>query len=84
MTVLPQKLGQKLSGQFHKKVKCEVTWLSHTALMNSEGPSWPWAEGRLLGIDLEILEMGIRNKQENLNGNLLSLLACKSLRRQLK
>lgn len=84
VTVLPQKLGQNFSEQFHKKVKCEVTWLPHTALMNSEGPSWPWAEGTLLGIDLQILEMGIRRKQENLDENLFSLLTCRSLRLQLK
>lgn len=68
VTVLPQKLGQNISEQFHKKVKCEVTGLPRNALMNSEGPSWPWAEGTHLGIDLEILE--IRSKQENLDGNL--------------
>lgn len=37
------------------------------------------ALGRLLGIDLEILEMGIRSKQEHLDGNLLSLLVCEVL-----
>ncbi len=79
MSVLSQKLGQHFSEQFHKKVKCEVTWLPHNALMNSDGPSWPWAEGTLLGIDLEILEMEIRSKQENLDGNLFfSFLTCKS------
>lgn len=70
VTVFPQKLGQ-----FHKMVKCEVTWLPHNALINSEGPSWAWAEGTLLGSDLKILEMGIRRKQENLDGNLFFFIA---------
>jgi len=65
--------GKSCLGNFTRRlsVNLSVTWLLHTALMNSEGSSWPWAEGRLLGIDLEILEMGIRSKQENLDGNLL-------------
>lgn len=36
------------------------------------------ALGRLLGIDLEILEMGIRSKQEHLDGNLFRCWFVKS------
>ncbi len=62
VSVLSQKLGQHFSEQFHKKVKCEVTWLPHNALMNSDGPSWPWAEGTLLGIDFG--DFGDGNKKQ--------------------